>query len=162
MGEVVLVRWPEEEGEGARLSGEGVAVLYLVDADQDPPQPRTCVEDWVRLPADDRDMSARVAALEARAAVHDAPPRVDDEHRLHYRGQLVTLEPAAARLADVLARRFDEAVSDGELTEVTVRGADGESRPALRAQVAQLRARLRALGLGIRRVPHRGYRMHSP
>ncbi len=59
MAEVVIVRWPEEGAEGARLAEEGVAVLYLVGANDDPPMPMTCLEDWVRLPGDDRDLHAR-------------------------------------------------------------------------------------------------------
>ena len=66
-------------------------MLYLVGADDDPPMPTTCLEDWVRLPGDDRDLHARVAVLELRAAAHDAPPRVDDHGRLHYRGRLLAL-----------------------------------------------------------------------
>ena len=66
MAEVVAIRWPEEHEEAAHLVSAGVAVLYLVRADDDPPIPSGCLEDWVRIPGDDRDLHARLAALELR------------------------------------------------------------------------------------------------
>jgi DNA-binding response OmpR family regulator len=159
MAEVVLVRWPEEGADGARLADEGVAVLYLVEGDDDPPAPTTCFEDWVRLPGDDRDLSARVAALQLRAAAHDLPPRVDDEGRLHYRGKLLSLRPSEAQLACVLAEHFGDVVTDRELTAAAAEGTASESAPALRVQMAQLRSRLRELGLTLHRIRRRGYRL---
>jgi DNA-binding response OmpR family regulator len=154
MAEVVLVRWPEDGDEGLRLAAAGVAVLYLLDRDADPPQPTTCMEDWVRLPGDDRDLGARVAALELRALAHQSAPSVDDRGRLHYRGELVPLPEDEARLAGILASHFGTLVPD----EVLVAGAGGdESAGSLRAPMAQLRSRLRHVGLAVRRIRRQGY-----
>jgi DNA-binding response OmpR family regulator len=155
MAEVVLIRWPDEGGDGRRLAVAGVAVLYLVDAPGDPPAPTTCLEDWVRIPGDDRDLSARVAALERRAAAHQAPPRVDDQGRLHYCGRRLTLSPAEARLVHPLIERFGEVVTDSELTPAVANG--DPSSPSLRTQMAQLRAQLRPIDLLIRRIRRQGY-----
>ena len=152
MAEVMLVRWPEEGEEGARLAEAGAAVLYLIDADGDPPTPTTCLEDWVRLPGDDRDVSARVSALERRAAAHHAPPRVDEQGRLHYRGALVVLSLDEASMADALAQRFGTVVPDNELVSETANGS-----PSLRHRMTQLRARLRSVNLSITRVRRQGY-----
>lgn len=160
MSEVMLVRWPEDGQEGARLAAGGVAVLYLVETDADPPAPKTCIEDWVRVPGDDRDLSARVAALEMRLLAHNAPPRVDDDGRLHYRGRLVSLTAAEARLADALIARFGEVVPDDLLTVVANEGAP-PSGLSLRAQMAQLRSRVRDVGLAVQRSRHRGYRLST-
>lgn len=161
MTEVMLIRWPEDAADGIRLARAGAAVLYLVGPDDDPPTPTTCLEDWMRTPGDDRDLSARVAALEARAASHNLPPRVDDEGRLHFKGQLLTLAPLDACLAHALATRFDQVVPDDDLVAVLDELTDpGVAPTALRTQVAQLRAQLRPLDLVIRRVPRRGYRLH--
>ena len=97
MADVVLVRWPEEREDAARLVEAGVAVLYLVDADADPPEPTTCLEDWVRMPGDDRDLRARLVALEARAASHRMPPTIDGAGRLRYHGKLLPLSAEEAR-----------------------------------------------------------------
>ena len=117
MAEVVAIRWPEERDDAARLAAAGVAVLYLVDADDDPPVPTGCLEDWVRIPGEERDLRARLAALELRAELHHAPPFVDDDDRLHHGGRVVALSPIEARLAAALTARIGAAVSDERLLE---------------------------------------------
>ncbi|MGE0795311.1 MAG: hypothetical protein AB7H92_17715 [Microbacteriaceae bacterium] len=156
MAEVVLVRWPEDGPEGFRLASSGVAVLYLVAGDADPPQPTTCLEDWVRIPGDDRDLDARVAALEMRAVAHQAPPRVDGQGRLHYRGELVALPEDEARLAAVLADRFGSAVPDELLA-----AQSGITDRSLRHPVTQLRTRLRDVNLAVDRIRGRGYMLRG-
>ncbi len=156
MAEVMLVRWPEDAEDGARLADAGVAVLYLVDGDADPPTPTTCLEDWVRLPGDDRDVSARVAALERRAVAHYAPPRVDEHGLLHYRGDSIVLDDDQARLADVLAGHFGAVVPDSELAEqLTAQSA------SLRHEMTQLRSRLRPLSLSVSRARRQGYQLRD-
>jgi hypothetical protein len=150
--EVRLVRWPEEGELGRGLAGAGDAVLYLVDGDGDPPAPGGCLEDWVRLPGDHRDVAARVAALELRALVHHAPPRVDEKGDLHYGGNVVPLPPGEARVARVLAVRFGEVVPDGDLV-VALDAAD----PSLGRLVTRLRARLRTVNLFLFRRRRQGY-----
>jgi hypothetical protein len=66
MAEVVAICWPEERDDAARFVMAGVAVLYIVRADDDPPIPTGCLEDCVRIPGDDRDLHARITALELR------------------------------------------------------------------------------------------------
>src|SRR2546421_9456448 len=161
MAEVVLVRWPEQGVEAARLRRSGVALLYLVGAEDDPPAPADCLEDWVRSPADDRDLRARVAALEQRAATHLAPPAVDADGTLRYRGKVVALPPTEARMASLLAARFCDTVEDGELESATLEadGADGDATVPLRVHIARLRARVRQADLSVRRSGARGYRL---
>jgi DNA-binding response OmpR family regulator len=159
MAEVVAVRWPEEAEEAARLALAGVAVLYLVGEDDDPPIPTGCLEDWVRIPGDDRDLRARLAALELRAALHHSPPFVDDDHRLHHRGSIVALTTKEARLAAALTARFGAEVVDSELLAAL---SDGPAMPtsSLRGEVGRLRSRLREVNLAIHRTRH-GYLMHG-
>lgn len=154
MAEVMLVRWPEEGDEGMRLAGAGAAVLYLIDGDHDPPTPTTCLEDWVRIPGDERDLRARVAALELRALTHYAPPRVDPEGRLHYRGKVMALRTDEVDIARVLTERFGDVVPDSEFPV--------PAKDALRPRIAQLRAQLRDVGLSLRRVRRRGYTLQGP
>ena len=141
------------------MAGAGIAVLYLVGPDADPPMPTTYLEDWIRVPGDDRDLSARLAVLELRAATYDASPRVDDHGRLHYRGRLVALPPLQARLAEVLTERFGDVVTDLELKAVATSGSASAPEPSVRTQLAQLRVRLRDMGLAIRRIRSRGYKL---
>ncbi|HVV35328.1 MAG TPA: hypothetical protein VHC63_01910 [Acidimicrobiales bacterium] len=151
MAEVVLVRWPEEAAAGAALALEGTPVLYLLGPHDDPPEPTTILEDWVRIPGDDRDLQARVAMLERRVAAHDAIPRLDDAHRLHYRGHVVPLASADARLIGVLIERFGDLVADADLQT--------DSGASIRGQMTRLRSQMRDIGLDVDRVLRRGYRL---
>jgi two-component system, OmpR family, response regulator len=151
MADVILVRWPEERDDAARLVEAGVALLYLVDADADPPEPTSCLEDWVRLPGDNRDLRARLVALEGRATRHRVPPTVDGSGRLHYHGQLLPLSAEEASLARALAARFREVVSDADLAV-----ALGD-QAGLRHHMSHLRSRLRPVDLTVWRAPRRGY-----
>jgi hypothetical protein len=153
MAEVMLVRWPEDAAEGERFADSGIAVLYLVNYDDEPPSPTTCIEDWIRIPGDDRDLRARVAALELRAVTHDSSPHVDDEGRLHYRGRVIVVSPHTD-LVRMLTEQFGAVVPDHELANA-LRG--GHASESLRAQMTQLRARLRPVDLVVRRVRRRGY-----
>jgi DNA-binding response OmpR family regulator len=152
--EVVAIRWPEERDDAARFVAAGVAVLYLVTEEDDPPTPSGCLEDWVRVPGDDRDLRARFAALELRAALHHAPPFVDDDGRVHHGGKIVALNSNEARLAAVLAAHLGMVISDEELLEAIAQ--DVTRPPSLRGEVGRLRSRLRDVDLAIRRARH-GY-----
>jgi DNA-binding response OmpR family regulator len=160
VAEVVLVRWPEEAADGLRLAEDGIAVLYLVDADADPPMPATCLEDWVRLPGDHRDLHARVAVLEARAAAQDAgTPTIDDHGRLHYRGRILALRGSEAKLTQALAASFGDVVTDRELSATLAIDPTDADGTTLRAQMARVRSSLRDIGLAVQRVRRRGYRL---
>ena len=134
-------------------------MLYLVGADDAPPSPTTCLEDWVRVPGDDRDLHARVAVLEMRAAVHGSPPTLDDDARLHYRGRRLTLSPPEERLASLLVQHFGEVVNDRELAAALRTDAASGSSPSLRTAMSRLRSRLRDLGLVVHRIRRRGYEL---
>jgi hypothetical protein len=149
MAEVMLVRWPEDGEQGSRLADAGVAVLYLIDGDHEPPTTTTCLEDWIRLPGDERDLRARVFALECRTLAHLGPPRVDDDGRLHYLGKTIPLPPDEARLARLLTARFGELVPDDDFGPADER--------TLRSRMTPFRARIREVELSLRRVRRRGY-----
>jgi DNA-binding response OmpR family regulator len=153
--DVVVVRWPDEEEKAAHLRVAGVPVLYLVGPEDEPPEPSGCLEDWVRVPDGDRDLRARLAFLEARAASHHGPPFVDDDDQLHHRGRAIRLDPREARIARALTANLGAVVSDGELLQAV--GDAGEDAPSLRAEIARLRARVRLLHLTINRVRRSGY-----
>jgi DNA-binding response OmpR family regulator len=159
MVDVVLVRWPEERGDVERLTDTGAALLYLVAGDVEPPRPTGCLEDWLRVPADERDLRARVGALELRAAAHAETPWVADDGVLHHGDRTTWLPPAQTRLARLLTARFTSVVPDAELID---RGSpEVTDFGALRTEMARLRAHLRPMGLFVRRVTSRGYRLQS-
>jgi len=154
MAEVVVLRWPEEDDEARRLINAGVAVLYLVGPTDDPPAVSGCLEDWVRAPGDDADTRARLVGLELRALLHRTPPFVDHDGRLHHDGRVVLLSRVEAVLASTLTTHLGLVVPDREL--LAALGAGSPPSASLRMEMSHLRARLRNLGLVVRRQ-HGGY-----
>ncbi len=150
----MLIRWPVEAEAGARFAAAGVPVLYLVEPADEPPTPATCVEDWIRIPGEDRDLRARIAALELRAAAHRAPPHVDADGLLHYGGRVAPVPNEAVAFARLLAERFGEVVPDAELI-----AHDADGGEPLRGRMSRLRSELRPFDLQLHRVRRRGYRL---
>jgi len=147
---VIVARWPDEAAEIERLSADGVPRLLLVGPGADPPEGGDCEEDWVRLPADDRDVAARLRALNRRAGRHQLPPHVDGQGRLLHRGRWIALSPIDQHLARLLVDRFGKVVTNDELA-----CAAWDSPPtsnAVRVHLYRLRQRIAPLGLAIRGI----------
>ena len=124
--DVVLVRWPEENLHLGELRGTGTPRLLLVGPDAAPPDSVDPLEDWIRLPADDQDVRARVATLEARASNGLAVPG-DRRGRTaavqRPLGLVVAGRARARRCAGRALRRRGRAGADGP-TRVADRCAD--------------------------------------
>lgn len=153
-----MVSWPDERENAEQLVAAGVPILYLVRADDDPPAPTGCLEDWVRVPGDERDLLARLAALELRGELHAAPPYVDNSGRLHHRGNVVPLNETDARIARTLTMHLGDVVSDRELLD-TLHNTETRPPVSLRTEISRLRTRLRHLQLTITRSRGHGYVM---
>jgi hypothetical protein len=63
---IAILAWPQDAVAAHELGREGTPRLLLVAADADPPEQRDRLTEWVRLPADDRDIEARLLTLRAR------------------------------------------------------------------------------------------------
>lgn len=183
-----MLRWPEEEGRRSRISLAGEPRLLLVPDGEEPPPVADCLEDWIRVPAAEKEVRARVDALAVRSQAHRADhagngngtgngvgangngnghsgqapsaPDLDDFGVLRVNGAWVALPPLEARLADALLERLGAVTS----RDVLIRagwpsGAPG--RNALDVHVLRLRRRLTPVGLAIRTVRSRGYLMEA-
>ncbi len=155
--DVTLVRWPTEAGRRERLAEEGVPRLLLVEGGAEPPPPADCLEDWIRVPAADTDVRARIEMLSLRAAHHGPPvPDIDGDGVLRMGEAWVSLPPVEARLTRALLQRYGGVVSRDALSRAGwPDGAPG--RNALDVHVLRLRRRLGTVGLAIRTVRSRGY-----
>jgi DNA-binding response OmpR family regulator len=157
--DVVLVRWPEEDARLRELRASGAPRLLLLNGEAAPPELADCLEDWIRLPADDRDVRARVAILSLRAETDHPAPRVDDG-LLRHRQRWVALSPVEGALAATLVERFGAVV--GRDTLARRAWPNGvPTRNALDVHVLRLRRRIAPLGLEIRTVRSRGYLMQA-
>jgi len=156
--DVVVLRWPEQAADVRRLDALGVPRLLLVEPGAAPPETASCLQDWIRLPADDGDVRARIAVLSLRPACHPSRPEVDDVGQLSYRGWSIFLSPLDERLCRVLIEHFGCLVDEDTLEHLGWPG--GATVQAVRVQVSRLRRRIAPLGLGITRARNSGYVMH--
>lgn len=155
--EVVLVRWPAEAENRTRLAQRQAPRLLLLDDGVPAPDTADCLEDWIRLPASESDVRARVAALLARSRRHlRVVPELDAHGVLRFGSGWVSLPPVEARLADALVARFGAVVGRDTLRRSVWPGSS-PGRNVLDVHVLRLRRRLSPLGLAIRTVRSRGY-----
>lgn len=155
--DVALLRWPAEAERRARLIEEQTPRLLLLEDGLTPPAVEDCLEDWVRVPAPEIEVSARIAGLEARAQLLlGVAPRVDGDGVLRHGTRWVSLPPVEARLTAALVDRFGAVVGREALARAGwPDGAPG--RNALDVHVLRLRRRIAPIGLAIRTVRSRGY-----
>jgi DNA-binding response OmpR family regulator len=155
--DVVLVRWPTEEDRRDELRKEGRPRLLLLEDGVAPPVGMDEMEDWIRLPAGDVDLRARVEGIRQRAgALIEPAPLLDDDGVLRSGGRWVALPPVEARLTAALLERYGAVVSRDALARAGWPGG-APGRNALDVHMLRLRRRISPLSLAIRTVRSRGY-----
>jgi len=159
--DVVLLRWPIEEPRRQHLREEGRTRLLLVEGGAPAPRCGDCLEDWIRVPADEADVRARIDALSSRHSEHlGEHPDLDHDGLLRFSGGWVSLPPVEARLMSALIERYETVVSREQLARVGwPKGAPG--RNALDVHVLRLRRRIAPLSLSIKTVRSRGYLLEA-
>jgi hypothetical protein len=154
----VVLRWPSDPARRRELADLGIPRLLLVDSDAPPPICTDPLEDWIRLPSDERDIDARMNALRARASswAPSTRPELDGHGRLLRGGRWVPLSPTEEQLCTLLIGEFGEVVSD---TDLMARAwPEGTGTPTgLRLQMTRLRRRIADLQLEVRSVRGKGY-----
>jgi hypothetical protein len=154
----VVIRWPSDQDRRRQLAALGVPRLLLVDSEASPPICIDALEDWIRLPSDERDIDARMHGLRARASA-SAPanrPELDGKGRLLRGGEWVPLSPTEEQLCTLLIDAFGEVVADTTL--IATAWPQGTGTPTgLRLQMTRLRRRIADLQLEVRSVRGKGY-----
>lgn len=156
--DVVLVRWPAEATRREEVRAAGQPCLLLLEDGVPPPvADPDVIEDWIRVPAADADLMARVEGLRRRGEARSGlEPELDDDGVLRIGDHWVSLPPVEARLTAALLDRFGAVVSRDALARAGwPDGAPG--RNALDVHMLRLRRRLSPLALAIRTVRSRGY-----
>ncbi len=157
--DVVVLRWPEQSDDAARLTRLDRPHLLLVEPGAAPPQIRGCLADWIRLPADDADVRARLVALADRATRHPTVPQIDFFGVVQHHGLRVQLSPVDENIAKLLIGSFGDVVPAAEILAQVWAASDAQ--PKLRVHISGLRKRLAPLGLEISVIRNVGYRMHA-
>jgi hypothetical protein len=73
--EVELVTWPRDADRRSELERDGLPRLLLVEPGAAPPFVADVIEDWVRLPSDEREVALRISHLQTVAVQHRAQDR---------------------------------------------------------------------------------------
>lgn len=154
MQDPALVRWPDERDRLTGLRATGTPRLLLIAGGEEPPVTVDPLEDWVRLPAERVELTARLDRLRARGTT--VVPHLDGDGLLHYRGRWVALSRVEHALAAALTERFGAVVGRDTLS----RRAWPDTTPtrnALDVHILRFRRRVAPLGLELRTVRARGY-----
>ncbi|MEM7141400.1 MAG: winged helix-turn-helix domain-containing protein [Actinomycetota bacterium] len=155
--DITLIRWPAEAERLPELRDARIPRLLLVDGEGAPPLVTDELEDWIRVPAPEQDLRARVESLSRRAASSgQSIPDIDEHGVVRFRSGHTTVPPVEARLAQLLIDHFGAVVSRDDLSEAGWPGGHA-NRNALDVHVLRLRRRLSEAGLSIRTVRSRGY-----
>ena len=159
--DISLISWPGEADRLASLRSSRVPRLLLVDRGAPPPVTADELEDWIRVPAPEEDLRARVEGLSRRAeAVCRKSPEMDEHGVVRFNGAHTTVPPVEARLVEMFIDAFGSVVSREDLSEAGWPGGHA-TRNALDVHVFRLRRRLEGAGLSIRTVRSRGYLLES-
>jgi two-component system, OmpR family, response regulator len=159
--DVAIAKWPEEQARVVQLAQAHVPRLLLVRPDASAPVGMDVLEDWVRLPCEERDLRARVLSLQRRAIEFAPPPVVAPDGRFSYIGAVTYLPVIQTRLALILVDRFETVVSEPTLIEHGWEGVP-RSSGSLRSQMVRLRHRANLLGLQLGAVRSQGWILHRP
>jgi hypothetical protein len=153
--DVVGLRWPEQADQRDRLDRADIPRLWFVEPGVEPPICETWLEDWVRLPADDSDVRARLVGLARRAASHPLVPALDSHGQITFRGAVASMSPVEQVLAEQLVARFGHPVPEPDLLRAV--WLDGGRDETLRVHLSRLRHRLAPIGLEITNIRGYGY-----
>jgi len=158
--EVALIPWPGDESRRASLLASGDPLLLLVSSGP-PPVVTSPIEDWIRVPAPEIDLEARIEALRLRVRRAESKPILEEGGILRYGTGWAAVSPLEARLVATLLERNGTVVTRQALIESGWPQADERRadthRGALDAHVLRLRHRLSSIGLTIRTIRSRGY-----
>jgi hypothetical protein len=155
---VELIHWPRDAVLRGNLARAGIARLLLVEIGVEAPESIGVDEDWVRLPADEREIWTRAERLGRLAADLDRELPVLHAGRILTHGSgTVVLSRKEATVVRLLLDPIGSVVTREALAEALWPDGPPPSGYALDALVARLRRRLAGLHVCIRSVRTKGF-----
>ena len=150
---VALLRWPAEAEQRDVFAAQGVPRLLLVDERSAAPLVRSVDEDWIRVPADERDLYLRITRLELRHRTNSSKPQLLDGV-LRVGDRTVVLSPAESTIAGLLLDDFEQLVLRAAVAATLW---EDVKEHALNTRLNRLRKRLAVVGLQLVTVRGRGF-----
>jgi DNA-binding response OmpR family regulator len=151
---VELLPWPAGEERRRALAARDLPRLLLVEEDVAPPVVDSLVEDWIRVPASEQDVAARIERLQLLATSAWEPPVLQDDRLVRFGDRCVALSATQAAVAKALLADATRLVLRDRLEELA--GVDPDTR-SLDSVIHRLRVRLAPLGVEIIGIRGRGY-----
>ncbi len=154
-----IVHWPDPSGTLSVLRARRQPRLVLVPHGVAPPPTFDELEDWLWVPADERDLYSRLQRLEARA--RSLPVDLDAltltaDSVLTDGNRSLTLPPVEAALVGCLLGRPQGVRTRTELRTAAWGDAPRTAR-SLDSRILALRRRIAPLGLAVHAVRGRGF-----
>jgi len=153
---IAIVRWPDHRSTIDELRRLGQPRLLVVGPHDDPVIATDDLEDWVRLPVEDRDVRMRLRCVRERATRLPTCAVLDGFGRLLFAGRWVGLSGLEERLARPLVEHFGRVVTYAALLDAGWPGQDKE-KIVLRPRITGLRRRVSTIGLELRSIREVGH-----
>ena len=152
---VALIAWPRDAQHAEAMRAARLPRLLMLSETADPPLCDDELQDWVRIPADPLEVSARLQALQLRAA-RLRRPAIDESGRFTVGGRWIALSPIETHLMRALVDHFGSMVTRTALAQRA--WPDGSpTRNQLDVRLRALRRRLHPMGLRISVFRGRGF-----
>jgi hypothetical protein len=151
---IELLRWPADVARRAAAAERGTPRLLLV-ADGTLPPRLEPDEDWIRVPADERDLLARMQRLASGFDRRRRPPFLEADVVLRYGGRTVVVSEGEGAVLRPLIAGFGELVTWDVLRRHLWPDAERTAR-AMSSRIFRVRARIEPIGLTIYTIRRRG------
>jgi hypothetical protein len=159
-----ILQWPADAERREALYQAGIPRLLVLEAGQVPPTPGDDLEDWIWLPADERDLFSRLRDLASRGAPTALVPEtisVGEDGMAWIAGTALSLPPAEAAILRRLADPPERLCTREELHRAAWGDVPHERR-SLDSRIFVLRRRLVPHGLAVHAVRGRGFVLALP
>ncbi|QYG91188.1 hypothetical protein HC251_01205 [Iamia sp. SCSIO 61187] len=161
---VEMLTWPAQEELRVELRSRGVPRLLVLEAGAAPPRAEDDLEDWIWLPADERDVFARLRHLAGRQRRGGLGPdtvTVASDGTTWIAGHRLRLPPAEAAILRCLADPPERLCRRADLDRA-VWGEAPHARRSLDSRIFVLRRRIAPYGLVVHAVRGRGFVLTTP
>ena len=162
-GIVDIARWPADQHRRQTILSAGRGCLWLLAAGELAPDLGPG-EDWIRVPADERDISARVQRLARRgprpASIRAGDLYADPDGIVRWGRDRALLTPTESAIFNRLARAPGTLVTRTQITD-EVWGHTTRSPRSLDSRIHVLRSKLSPLNLRVHTIRSRGFVLDS-
>ncbi len=158
--DVKIARWPLEREKVDLYRKLGIPRVLILDHGEKAPPHWDAYEDWVRAPFPEDDLRKRIRVVQERVRA-EQEPRLGEDGLLHYRSQSVALSAVQSRIVECLIRNPGALVPRADLIACLSEEPSTPTRNALDLHVTRIRRKLAPLGLAVKAVRGRGYRLHA-